>query len=100
MSDSLFDYWSTSDILTLAASVHVDLSSSSDRAAMLESLLSAVVVRPHVARYLHALAPLAALTIHQLRAVAREWRISVSDCIEKGELLQRLVTFKTNVDRD
>lgn len=96
LSDSLFEEWGVSEILALAALVDVDLSSaSSDRDAMLDALRASSFARPHVARYLHALAPLAALTIPQLQAVAREWQVPVSDCIEKGEILHRLIIFKT-----
>jgi hypothetical protein len=97
LSDSLFETWSISEIRALAALVDVDLSSasaSSSREAMIEAIRADAVRRPHLTRYLHALAPLAALTAPQLRAVAREWKVPVSDCIEKGEILHRLVTSR------
>jgi hypothetical protein len=92
LSDSLFETWSMSEIRALAALVDVDLSSASSREDMIEAIRADAVRRPHLTRYLHALAPLAALTAPQLRAVAREWKVPVSDCIEKGEILHRLVT--------
>jgi hypothetical protein len=80
-----------SEIFALAALVDVDWSHCKNRDEMIQVLHDESRVRPHVASYLHALVPLARLTVPQLRAVAREWLVDVSDCLEKGDLFHRLV---------
>jgi hypothetical protein len=83
--------WGVSEIFALAALVDVDLSQCANRDEMIHVLHDESLVRPHVARYLNALVPLARLTVPQLRAVAREWRVDISDCLEKGDIFHRLV---------
>lgn len=95
ISDSDFDRWSVSELLAVASAVNADLSHCGDRTAMVRRLVYESEVRPHVADYLGSLMPLAHLSISQLRALAREWRVSVSDCIEKEEMIHRLVTAAT-----
>lgn len=86
-----FAQWSVSGLRALATEVHVDLSYCTCRHNMVEKLVQAAFQRPHVANYLNALMPLASLTISQLRALAREWQLNVSDCLEKEEMIHRLV---------
>jgi hypothetical protein len=86
-----FSNWSVSELRALAREVHVNLSNCTDRNDMIESLVKAASVRPRVADYLSALMPLARLTVPQLRAVAREWQVNVHDCLEKEEMIHRLV---------
>lgn len=87
-----FDGWSVSDLRAVATAVGVDLSLSKDRSDMVKQLLKESKARPHVANYLSSLMPLASLTVPQLRAVAREWRVNLRDCIEKEEMVHRLVS--------
>ena len=47
--------------------------------------------RPHLQKYLRALAPLAKLSLSELRGTARDWGININDCLEKGEIIQRLI---------
>lgn len=86
-----FSNWSVSELRALAREVHVNLSNCKDRHDMIESLVEAANLRPRVADYLSALMPLARLTVPQLRAVAREWQVNVHDCLEKEEMIHRLV---------
>jgi hypothetical protein len=83
--------WSVSELRALAREVHVDLSSCADRMTMIAMLIKVANERQHVADYLSALMPLARLTVPQLRAVAREWQVNLYDCIEKEEMIHRLV---------
>jgi hypothetical protein len=83
--------WSVSELRALAHEVHVDLSNCTDRNDMIDKLMEAASVRPRVSDYLSALTPLARLTVPQLRAVAREWQVNVNDCLEKEEMIHRLV---------
>lgn len=85
------DNWGISEIRALAALSEVDLSNCRSREEMINMLNMTAISRPHVANYFQTLAPLAQLSIPQLRAVARERQIHVLDCIEKGDIIQRLV---------
>jgi len=86
-----FVSWGISELRAVAAVTDVDLSNASNREDMILALQTAERERPHVARYLQSLAPLANLTVPQLRAVARDWNVPVADCLEKGEILRRLI---------
>jgi hypothetical protein len=92
ISSTTWEEWGVSEIFSLARQVDVDLSDCQDRDEMICTLAEAIRDRPHVAHYLKALTPLARLTVPQLRAVAREWRVDVSDCLEKGDMFHRLVS--------
>lgn len=85
------DDWGISEIRALAALSEVDLSNCRSREAMVSMLNATAITRPQVANYFQTLAPLAQLSVSQLRAVARERQINVSGCLEKGEIIQRLV---------
>jgi hypothetical protein len=85
------DNWGISEIRALAALSEVDLSNCQSRDKMINMLNATAIARPHVANYFQTLAPLAQLTVPQLRAVARERQIHVLDCIEKGDIIERLV---------
>lgn len=85
------DSWGISEIRALAALSEVDLSNCQNREQMINMLNITAISRPHVANYFQTLAPLAQLSVPQLRAVARERQILVLDCIEKGDIIQRLV---------
>ena len=86
-----FSSWSVSELRALAREVNVDLSNCTDRISMIAMLIEAANERPQVADYLSALMPLARLTVPQLRAVGREWQVNLYDCIEKEEMIHRLV---------
>jgi hypothetical protein len=92
LSEEDFDQWSVSDIRALATAIQVDLNDCSDRISMLHKILAETSLHPHVARYTRSLMPLAILSVHQLRSVAREWHVNVSNCIEKEEIFHRLVS--------
>jgi hypothetical protein len=86
-----FATWSVSELRALARAVNVDLSCCADRLTMIARLIEVANERPRLADYLSALMPLAHLTVPQLRAVGREWQVNLYDCIEKEEMIHRLV---------
>jgi len=86
-----FNCWSVSDLRAIATAAGVDLSICGDRTAMIQHLIEESRLRPHVANYLGSLMPLAKLSVSEIRALAREWRVNISDCIEKEEMIHRLV---------
>lgn len=87
-----FNHWSVSEIRAIATAINVDLSDCGDRRGMIKKVVAEAKSRPHVSSYLDSLMPLAKLTVPQLRAVARERRVNVGDCLEKGEMILRLVS--------
>jgi hypothetical protein len=93
LTSESFSNWSVSQLRALASAVDVDLSQCSDREEMLYNILhEANHERPHLRSYLRALSPLAKSSLPQLRGVAREWQVNISDCLEKEEIIQRLIT--------
>eukprot|EP00934_Nitzschia_sp_Nitz4_P008036 Nitzschia sp. Nitz4//scaffold290_size23356//3169//5117//NITZ4_008486-RA/size23356-augustus-gene-0.33-mRNA-1//1//CDS//3329546087//8026//frame0 len=91
---ALFEGWSVSQLRAIASEVHFDLSHCSDRSSMLESILQKAnnTDRPHLRKYLRVLSPLAKATLSELRATSRRWGVDISDCLEKDEIIQRLIT--------
>lgn len=93
-----FDQWSVSDLRALSTAVGVSLSQGADRADMIRQLLRESENRPYVASYIGSLMPLASLNVTELRAVARRLHVNVSTCIEKEEMIHRLVSATLNVE--
>jgi hypothetical protein len=95
-SDDEEDYrlmqdWSVSDIRTVARLVEIDISYQTSREDMIKAIRNQVRERPHAGRFLHSLAPFVGLSPVQLRARARDMQVSVADCLEKDDLLLRIV---------
>jgi hypothetical protein len=91
----LFENWSVSDLRTLAAYAYVDLSSAVDRKSMSALLRCCILNRPHLERYAAAYEKLIPMTIHELYALAREWNVSVSHCVDSKSYRIRLISVVT-----
>ena len=88
-----FADWSISQLRAVASEVKVDCSDCSNKdEIILRILQEANTQRPHLRNYLRALSPLTMSTGPQLRATARSWEVDISDCLEKDEIIQRLIT--------
>jgi hypothetical protein len=88
-----FADWSISQLRAVASEVKVDCSDCSNKdEIILRILQEANTQRPHLRNYLRALSPLTMSTGPQLRATARSWEVDISDCLEKEEIIQRLIT--------
>lgn len=93
LSSGTLSTWSVSQIRAVAAELQVDLCQCSNKEEMVQQLVHvANEDRPHLRDYLRALSPLATSSLSDLRAMAREWNVSIGDCLEKDEIIQRLVT--------
>ena len=88
--------WSVSGLRALANEINVDFTSCRDRDDMVQHLVHAAQQRTNVNNYLNTLMPLASLTVPQLRAVAREWQLNIWDCIEKEEMIHRIIATGSN----
>jgi hypothetical protein len=85
--------WSVSQIRAVAVELQIDLSQCTNKEEMVQQLVHvANEDRPHLRDYLRALSPLATSTLSELRALARDWNVNIGDCLEKDEIIQRLVT--------
>jgi hypothetical protein len=85
--------FTVSELRVLASEVDIDLAQCNDKEEMLRCIVEeAMTERPHLQNYLRALSPLAKLSLNELRRTAREWGVNINDCLEKGEILQRLIT--------
>jgi len=89
-----FAGWSISQLCAVASKVHVDCSRCSDQHEIILRILhEANFARPHLRNYLlQALSPLMTSTNAQLLATARSWQVDISGCLEKEEIIQRLLT--------
>lgn len=61
---------------------------------MMVKLYQASRDQPKVYHFLQSLEPLANATIAELRMLARHWNVDVCDCLEKKEMIQRLLLSK------
>jgi hypothetical protein len=85
--------FTVSELRVLASEVDIDLAQCNDKEEMLRCIVEeAMTERPHLQNYLRALSPLAKLSLNELRRTAREWGVNINDCLEKGEIMQRLIT--------
>ena len=96
LDPDIFQSWSVSQLLACGQAVNCDFRHGSSKEDMIEAIIEAAGQRPYVANYVKALSPLIGMNISQLRAQAREMRVNVSDCLEKGEFIRRLVAAATN----
>jgi hypothetical protein len=88
-----FASWSVSQLRALASEVKIDLSQCADREEMLDQIIAqANTERPHLRTYLRSLSPLATSSLSELRSIARAWSVNISDCLEKEEIIQRLIS--------
>ena len=94
---TLLDDWSVSEIRAVARLVEIDLFGTTTRQEMINAICRGTAERPHAGRFLRALVPFVGLSVSQLRATAREMQICLSGCIEKDDILSRLVESKMAV---
>mmetsp|Transcript_24122 Transcript_24122/g.45885 ORF Transcript_24122/g.45885 Transcript_24122/m.45885 type:complete len:674 (-) Transcript_24122:1862-3883(-) len=94
---TLLDDWSDAEIRTVARLVEIDLTGTSTRQDIVNAISRGTAERPHAGRLFRALAPFIGLSVSQLRAAAREMQISLSGCIEKDDMLSRIVKSKVAV---
>ena len=88
---ALFHGWSISEIRGVARLLQMEIHNATVREDMVDALCRGTVARPYAGRFLRALVPLVGLSVPQLRAVARHRHINLAGCLEKEELLARLV---------
>ena len=83
-----------SELRVLASEVNIDLSQCNSKEEMLNVIVQEAMTeqRPRLQNYLRALAPLATLSLSELRGTARDWNVNINDCLEKSEIMQRLIT--------
>jgi hypothetical protein len=56
--------------------------------------------RPHLERYVAAYEKLICMTVHELVAKARDLNVSVTSCVERGEIVQKIVSHHINQRSD
>jgi len=89
----MFSTWSVSQLRVVASESKINLSECTTKREMIERIVYAGnVERPYLRDYLRSLCPLTTKNLADLRAIARELRINISDCLEKDEIIQRLIT--------
>ena len=96
LSEQTFAGWSVSQLRALASEVNVDLSDCSGRDDIIVRMLWKANNEnsPQARSYIRALSPLAASSLKELRGIAREWQVDISDCLEKDEIIGRLIAAR------
>jgi hypothetical protein len=93
LSPALFRSWTVAQLRIVASDAKIDLSSCRGRHEMIETILEvANTDRRYLRDYLRSLSPLARKTLSELRLIARELHIAISDCLEKDEIIERLIS--------
>ncbi|CAJ1967037.1 unnamed protein product [Cylindrotheca closterium] len=99
LRDSLSNF-SISELGILASEVKLDLSKCKNREDILSRMVQeATVERPYLQKYLRSLCPLSTLSLGQLKKTARDWGVNINDCLERGEIMQRLVASRHTTAR-
>jgi len=91
---TLLDDLSVTEICKVARLVEIDLNGAITRQDIINAISHDTVERPHAGRLFRALVPFVGLSVSQLCAAAREMQISLSGCIEKDDILSRIVKSK------
>jgi len=95
----MFSSWSVSQLRVVASAIKINLSECKTKDEMIERILhSGNVERPYLRDYLRSLSPLTTKSLSDLRAIARELQINISDCLEKDEIIQRLIARDRRVE--
>jgi len=93
LSPLMFSTWSVSQLRVVASEIKVDLSDCTSKDEMIKCILHAGnLERLYLRDYLRSLTPLTTKSLSDLRAIARELQINISDCLEKDEIIRRLIT--------
>ena len=93
LSPLMFSSWSISQLRVVASEANIDLSQCKTGNEMVEKILYAGNhERLYLRDYLRSLSPLTTKSIPDLRAISRELQIDISDCLEKDEIIQRVIT--------
>jgi Ring finger domain len=93
LSPALFQSWSVSQLRMVGAEANIDMSSCHARHEMIERILQvANTERSYLREYLRCLSPLTRKTLFELRTIARELQVDISDCLEKDEIVGRLIS--------
>jgi len=92
LSPIMFSTWSVSQLRVVASEIKVNLSECTNKDEMINKILHAGnIERPYLRDYLRSLSPLTTKSLGDLRAIARELQINIRDCLEKDEIIQRLI---------
>jgi Ring finger domain len=101
VNHGLLENWPVSDHRTLAAPTDVDLSSAMDRTSTMTAMQQFCLLnRPHLERYLVAYDKLIPMTLQELYTLAQDLNVSVSQCIDRGEVIQQIASHQINQHRD
>jgi len=98
LSPAMFSSWSVSHLQAVASEAKIDLSECATREKMIEKILEeANTERQFLRDYLRSLCPLARKPLSDLRSIARELQVDISDCLEKDEIIQRVISRSTSL---
>jgi hypothetical protein len=93
LSPALFRSWTISHLRVVASDAKIDLSSCLARHEMVETILEAANTdRRYLRDYLRSISPLTRKTLSELRLIAKELHVEISDCLEKDEIISRLIS--------
>ena len=92
LSQLMFSSWSVSQLRVIASKININISECITKDQIVERILYVGnIERPYLREYLRSLSPLTTKSLSELRAIAREFQINISDCLEKDEIIHRLM---------
>jgi len=96
---AMFSSWSISELRSVGSAISIDLSQCATGGEMVDRILRVGnTERPYLRGYLRSLFPLTTTSLKDLRAIARELQIDISDCLEKDEIIRRLISRQRRQD--
>jgi hypothetical protein len=92
------DEWSTCEIRAVASLMTLDLTSFDSQRALVNAVMINLT-KVCYAPYIVGMQLLKGMSVRQLRETAKDWRVDVSHCVEKTEIIQRLLVFHRQLKR-
>lgn len=88
-----FSSWSISQLRGVASVANIDLSNCSGREEIVHKVLYEVnFQRPRLKELIRSIPPFHSYSTADLRRIAGDMQVDISDCLEKDEIMYRLIT--------
>lgn len=83
--------WGPCELRAAAAALKVDLADLASPVDLIDEMQQRVIRSPRNAFVMSGMSILSGKTVGELRALASSWRLDVADCLEKSEIMHRLL---------
>jgi hypothetical protein len=94
-----FDPWSISQLRAVASVAKIDVSDCCGREEIIHKMLFEInYVRPTLRDLIRSIPPFHLYSTSDLRGVARDLNVDISGCLEKDEIIYRLISRASNFE--